>query len=86
MRISNAGVHKRVEILAGNVGYLNMTVFFSSLVRRERPSQARWHMLRYADALDPRDSREQWWADHQTYGGSCWASLLFWRIRRGYHS
>lgn len=57
VRVSNAGV-QRVEILPGNVGYLNITAFF-------RPDEARdavagaMHLLRHADALilDMRDNQ-----------------------------
>jgi hypothetical protein len=55
VRISNAGV-QRVEILPGNVGYLNVTGFFSPTEAREAIAGA-MHMLRQADALIL-DSRE----------------------------
>lgn len=56
VRISNAGV-QRVEILPGNVGYLNMTVFFRPNEAGEAIAGA-MHMLRHADALilDSRDN------------------------------
>jgi hypothetical protein len=55
VRLSNAGV-QRVEILPGNVGYLNVTVFFRPNEAREAIAGA-MHMLRQADALIL-DSRE----------------------------
>jgi hypothetical protein len=56
VRISNAGV-QRVEILPGNVGYLNITVFFRPNEAGEAIADA-MHMLRHADALilDSRDN------------------------------
>lgn len=56
VRISNAGI-QRVEILPGNVGYLNVTVFFRPNEAGEAIAGA-MHMLRHADALilDSRDN------------------------------
>jgi peptidase S41-like protein len=56
VRISNAGV-QRVEILPGNIGYLNITVFFRPNEAGEAIAGA-MHMLRHADALilDSRDN------------------------------
>jgi len=55
VRTTNGGV-QRVEILPGNVGYLNITAFFSPNEAREAIAGA-MHMLRQADALIL-DSRE----------------------------
>jgi hypothetical protein len=56
VRLSNAGV-QRVEILPGNVGYLNVTAFFSPSEAGEAIAGA-LHMLRHSDALilDSRDN------------------------------
>src|SRR5207249_12047735 len=48
-RRSNFGV-QRVEILAGNVGYLNITSFYRPAEARDAVSGA-MRMLRHADAL-----------------------------------
>ncbi len=56
VRLSSAGV-QRVEILPGNVGYLNVTAFFSPNEAGEAIAGA-MHMLRHSDALilDSRDN------------------------------
>lgn len=56
VRVSNAGV-QRIEILPGNVGYLNITAFFRPVEEVDAIAAA-LHMLRNADALilDMRDN------------------------------